>query len=255
MKTKSDMYQALKKQGYKFDRGFVYYTKEEMADIYDEYFTEKYEELVENVSPSPDTPVEEDSAAELLAAERHADLPPSPTTPPEEVELRDFGGVIRSDEPVDKIAGLRQNQPLVPLRIDSADRVWYQEEVRKPSGASPRGRRKLQYVETGTRVETVQNGEYTESFEVSDSRRVPSEVRVTLPSYQVGIYKSPRFPFLIHTYGGRECFDLFQVEEYFGGPEMVPAGVGRVYVENVLGYDIRQTVRAINDLARELRLI
>lgn len=230
MKTKSDMYQALKKHGYEFERGFVYYTNQEMADIYDEFFAGKHEELDENPPPSPPTP-SEDAAPPVSE------------------------GVIHSDEPVDTLAGLRQNQPLEPLRVDSAGRVWYQEEVRKPSVASPRGRRKLQYMETGTRVETVQNGEYTESFEVSDSRRVPSEVRVTLPSYQVGVYKSPRFPFLVHTYGGRECFDLFQVEEYFGGPEMVPAGVGRVYVENVLGYDIRQTVRAINDMARELRLI
>ena len=144
-----------------------------------------------------------------------------------------------------------------PIRVDpETGYVWYQEEVRKPGYAKPRGRRRLTYLETGFETKTVKNGEYTEQFEVAGdlSQGRPAEVRVTLPSYQVGIYKDPRFPFRIYVYDEKKGFDLFEVQRYFGGTEMVPAEVKRVYVENSLCYDIRTTVRAIQDEYRRLQL-
>lgn len=141
------------------------------------------------------------------------------------------------------------------IRIDEQGRQWLQEEVRKPAYPKPRGRRVLTYMETGTQTQTVKNGEYVESFEVAGvGAGRPAEVKITLPSYQVGVYKDPRFPFKIHCYDGREGFDLMQVEEFYGGPELVPPMVKRVYIENVLCYDIRTVIRAINEEHRHLQL-
>jgi hypothetical protein len=141
------------------------------------------------------------------------------------------------------------------IRVDEAGRQWLQEEVRKPAYPKPRGRRVLKYLETGTQTETVQNGEYVETFEVAGTEQGrPAEVKITLPSYQVGIYKDARFPFKIHCYDGREGFDMYDVEEFYGGPELIPATVKRVYIENVLCYDIRSVVRTISAEHRQLML-
>jgi hypothetical protein len=143
----------------------------------------------------------------------------------------------------------------VPIRTDEQGRVWYQEEVRKPAYPKPRGRRVLTYVETGTEKETIQSGEYIETFEVAGrGAGKPSEVKITLPSYQVGIYKHPRFPFKIHCYNDREGFDLEEVEDYWGGAQLVPGTVKRIYIENDLCYDIRSVVLTIQAEYRQLQL-
>ena len=143
-----------------------------------------------------------------------------------------------------------------PIRIDELGRAWFQEEVRKPSYPKPRGRRVLKYMERGVKVDTVQNGEYVETFEVAGTGTPhPAEVKITLPSYQVGIYKDPRFPFRIHCYNDREGFNFFEVAEFYGGVELVPEACKRVYVENDLCYDIRSVVRAIQAEHRQLQLM
>lgn len=156
----------------------------------------------------------------------------------------------------DEMPGQRLNtQGQEPLRVDELGREWYQEEVLKPAYPKPRGRRVLKYNDTGVDTETVQNGQYVETFEVAGKGRgVPSEVKITLPSYQVGIFKDPRFPFKIHTYNSREGFDLYEVQEYFGGAELVPESIKRVYIENDLCYDVRSTIRTIQAEHRQLQL-
>lgn len=150
---------------------------------------------------------------------------------------------------------LNTSTPDDVIRVDERGRKWHQEEVRKPAYPKPRGRRVLTYTDTGVRTETVKNGEYIESFEVAGNENSrPAEVKITLPSYQVGIYTDPRFPFKIHCYDGREGFDLSEVQAYFGGSELVPETVRRVYVENVLCYDIRSVVRTIQAEHRQLQL-
>jgi hypothetical protein len=156
----------------------------------------------------------------------------------------------------DELAGQRplMNEEEV-LRIDSQGRQWLQEEVRKPAYPKPRGRRVIKYFDTGVATETVKAGDYVETFEVAGklpSR--PAEIKITLPSYQVGIYKDPRFPFKVHCYNGREAFDRLDVEAYYGGPELLPASVKRVYIENDLCYDIRSVVLAIQEEHRHLIL-
>lgn len=143
-----------------------------------------------------------------------------------------------------------------PIRVDEEGRLWFQEEVRKPAYPKPRGRRVLKYLDTGVQKQTVQNGEYIETFEVAGQGPArSSEVKITLPSYQVGIYKDPRFPFRIHCYGDREGFDFFEVNDYYGGAELVPDMCKRIYIENDLCYDIRSVIRAIQNEYRQLQLM
>lgn len=80
------------------------------------------------------------------------------------------------------------------------------------------------------------------------------QAKITLPSYQVGIYKDPRFPFKIHEYNDVRGFDFFEVNDFYGGSDLVPAAIKRMYVESSLCYDIRTVVRAIEDEARHLQL-
>ena len=110
------------------------------------------------------------------------------------------------------------------IRVDEQGRKWYQEEVRKPAYPKPRGRRVLKYIETGVAHRDRQERRVRRDVRGRRRRALarPAEVKITLPSYQVGIYKDPRFPFKIHCYDGREGFDLFEVQKYYGGSELVP---------------------------------
>jgi hypothetical protein len=58
----------------------------------------------------------------------------------------------------------------------------------------------------------------------------------------------------VHVYNDKQGFDLFEVQKYYGGAELVPTEIKRIYVENVLCYDIRTTVRAIQSEFRQLQL-
>ena len=154
----------------------------------------------------------------------------------------------------DELAGLRQNThgDDEPHRVDPATGfLWYRDEVRKAAFPKPRGRRVQKYNDPGTKMMTVKAGEYTESFEMPGDQNRVSEVRITLPSYQVGLYRNPTFPFRIHVYNNNEGFDLEDVQNYYGGAELVPADIKRKYVENVLCYDTRTTIRAIETEYRE----
>jgi hypothetical protein len=167
--------------------------------------------------------------------------PPAPARP----ELGEMAGErlnTKSDEEI--------------LYVDEDGRAWLQKEVLKPAFPKPRGRRVLRYSDPGVVKQTVKDGEYTETFEVAgDSRNsTPSEIKITLPSYQVGICRDPRYPFRVVTYSGREGFHYLDVEEYYGGPELVPAVCKRMYVENALCYDMRSVIRAISEEYRALQL-
>lgn len=180
----------------------------------------------------------------------------SKARPPEPDQPLPAGPPVAKADP-DELPGQRLNtDPLnTPIRTDEHGRVWYQEEVLKPAYPKPRGRRILRYTDSGVETKTVQNGEYVETFEV-EGQAVgrPAEIKITMPSYQVGIYKDPRFPFRIHCYNGREGFDLYEVQEYYGGPALVPLEIKRIYIENHLCYDIRTTIRTIQAEHRQMQL-
>lgn len=160
-----------------------------------------------------------------------------------------------------EMAGQRinSNSDLEPLRIDpDTGFTWYQEEVKKPAFAKPRGRRVITYVDTGSKTEEIRSGPRggeIESFEVAgDAAPRTAEVKVTLPSFQVGLYSDKRFPFKIHVYNENRGFDREDVDAFYGGPELIPPTVKRKYVENVLCYDMPSVIRAIQEEARELAL-
>ena len=154
----------------------------------------------------------------------------------------------------DQHAGLRLNTHGAdePLRVDENGLIWYQDEVRKAAFPKPRGRRVLDYLDPGVRTETAQTGNgYTETFEMPGDQARPSQVKITLPTHQVGIYKDPNMPFKIHLYNDNRGFDLFEVRDFYGGADLVPEDIKTVYVGQSLCYDIRTTRRAIEAEYRE----
>ena len=157
-----------------------------------------------------------------------------------------------------EMAGERLNSkaPEDILFVDDEGRQWFQKEVLKPAFPRPRGRRVLRYNDPGVVKKTEKDGQYTETFEVAGDPRnaIPAEIKITLPSYQVGIYRDRRFPFKVITYNGRDGFDRLEVEEYYGGAELVAPVCKRMYVENVLCYDMRSVIRAINEEFRQMQL-
>lgn len=242
---KAEFYRLLKDAGVQFSKHYREYSTDELKAAVDKLRAE---------GGLPEPQAEEELTQEELAEFGLAPAQPQPTKPPPPAKA-----VVapRTPKNPDEMPGERLNTSpeLEPIRTDDEGKVWYQEEVGKPAFAKPRGRRVLQYMEGGIETQTVQNGEYAETFEVAGTtNRRPAEIKITLPSYQVGIYKDPRFPFKVHTYQGRIGFDLFEVQDYYGGAELVPTELKRVYVENVLCYDVRTTVRAIQTEFRQLQL-
>jgi hypothetical protein len=261
---KSALFQALKGAGVEFTKHYREYKTDDLQAKYDELVAAG---VITNGAPPP----EQEQPFVPTAGEEPADpdaaaffgysTPDAPAPVPTSAENHDFGvqsaPAPRTERDPNEFAGQRLNsKPLEePIRTDAQGRVWLQEEVMKPATPRPRGRRVLQYTDTGTTTQTITLEDGTvESFEVAGNQVRTAEVKITLPSYQVGIFRDPRFPFKVYTYGGKNGFDYFEVHEFYGGVELVPAEIKKTYVSNVLCYDIRTTVRAIEAEARQLAL-
>ncbi len=234
---KSFYWQALKDAGVEFEQHYRDYTEAQLKEGYDRAVADG---RIKGTSPLDDAPPSPDFFG--LGSEVVHDEPLVPTAPADPEELPGARLNVKDDEEV--------------IREDpETGRLVLQEEVRKPAYAKPRGRRVLTYVDRGSQTKTMQNGEFSETFEVEGNGAGQAmQVKVTLPSYQVGIVRDPRLPFKIHTYNGVEGFDFFEVNNYYGGAELVPQACKRMYVENVLCYDIRSVIGAINDEYRQLQL-
>ena len=250
-REKAGYYRALKDAGVKFDRHYREYNTEELKQA---YLKLRSEELTAPRAPEPEPQFDARATAAAFSAMTEpaqvqgqgAFAPPLPPLPePTAKDPNEMPGQRLNSKDLDE-----------PIRVDELGRIWFQEEVLKPAYPKPRGRRVLDYLDTGAVQKTVTNGQYTETFEVAGdpANARPAQVKITLPSYQVGIYKDPRFPFKVHTYNGNEGFDLIEVENFYGGRERVPEEVKRKYVENVLCYDMRTVVRAIQSEYNQLRL-
>lgn len=254
-------FRRVKAAGVTLDRHFREYTTAELK--------EADSLAVESGLLAP--PTEEELTE--LSAKVHKKKPRSEQTPPAAPDEPAPSGFFGFEEPapaptaapaplarpeLGEMPGERLNTkaPDDVLYVDVQGRAWLQKEVLKPAFPKPRGRRVLRYNDPGVRVETSRDGDYTETFEVAGDPRnaTPAEIKITLPSYQVGMYRDPRYPFKVVCYNGREGFDRLEVEEYYGGAELVPAVAKRMYVENVLCYDMRSVIRAINEEYRQLRL-
>lgn len=248
---KAEFYNELKAAGVQFSKHYREYNTEELREAVLKLRAQQPAPPV--TEPPAETPPPFDPEAMRAAYDAvvHEEQPPPAPKPTPDAPLP-----VRPADP-NELPGQRLNisEQMQPIRTDEQGRIWYQEEVLKPAYPKPRGRRVLKYMDTGVREETVKDGKYVETFEVAgDLPSRPAEVKITLPSYQVGIYKDPRFPFKVHTYNGNAGFDFFEVQEFYGGAELVPSEIKRVYVENVLCYDIRTTVREIQSEYRRLQL-
>lgn len=251
---RSAIWRSLKNAGWVPPRPFV---QMKHADLVAEL--EQFQEIngpIEVVIPEP-TP---EAPAEALPSYTPDRAPEwvDPTFADDEPVQAGPAPVLRSNFPdPDELPGQRTNSKLPDevIRVDDQGREWLQEEVLKPAYPKPRGRRVLRYNDKGTVTETVQVGEYTESFEIAgEGPGRPAEIRITLPSFQVGIYKDARFPFKVICYGGAEGFDRGDVENFYGGAQLVPTDVKRIYVSNVLCYDVRSVVAAIQTEYRQQQL-
>lgn len=241
---KAAYFQALKAAGTEFDKHYREYSTKELKAAY-----EKLDEA--GLAPpleQPEQPRAQQPRAQQPPPSIRLPIPAVPRNVP-------VGHRNASEMPGQRLNKSKDGE-LEPIRTDPATGyIWYQEEVRKPATAKPRGRRVLTYQETGVEQTTVQEGRFTETFEIAGSGApVSAQVKITLPSYQVGIYRDPRLPFKIYVYDERRGFDREEVEAYYGGPELVHPTVKKVYVENVLCYDVRSVIRAIQEEAREQRL-
>lgn len=235
---KAALYKTLKRAGITFDRH------------YREYSTEDFQAAVDQLQatgklpppPEPATPkFQWDDVVREASKQEETPAPaPARPTPPE--------------EHADIVAGRHAYRDESPLRTDEQGNVWYREEVTKPAVPKPRARRVLDYVDPGTVVKTISNGQYTESFEVAGDQQTRRQVKITMPSYQVGVYKAPNLPFRVHVYNDNRGFDLFEVQEYYGGGDLVPSDIKRIYVGNDLCYDINSTIRTIEAEYRRFNL-
>jgi len=175
----------------------------------------------------------------------------------QEREARGWPGVPRRDE-ADTIAGTRINThgPNDPVRVDSRGRAWFRDEVQKPSTPQPRARRVLHVREPGTKTIEQRNkfGILEESFEVAGDDVHDLQVKVTLPPWQVGVFKDPSHPFRIHTYGGAYGYDRLDVTQYYGGMLHVPSSCRYVYVGGDLCFQIASVRDTIETEYRERTL-
>lgn len=234
--SKSQLYNELKAAGVEFGKHYRDYTVEDLEMIRDQL----YAEYDDNPNEQYRVPAESMDPDEVEAAMQEEELPRVAAQP--ETTLPAQGAYQDGYEEK-------------PLRIEPSGRIVYRDEVRKPNIAAPRARRVLRYVDSGTETKTIDDGRgFIETFEIAGNQRREAEVKITMPSYQVGVYKEPQFPFKIHEYNSVRGFDFFDVNDFYGGADMVPTDILRIYVASDLCYDIRTTIRAIETEARQLQL-
>lgn len=266
MTYRADLYKQLKATGTKIEKPFVKWTTKdliaELKDLGVEPLASPEEPVLAKPEPEPEPdpgPVDWEKLLELKAREAQAaeEAPTQHQIPAPEPEPEPEPEWVPSPQNPEELPGQRLNTKDEDeiIRMDEQGRYWLQEEVRKPAYPKPRGRRVLKYMESGVRTETVQAGDYVESFEVAGNEaQRPAEIKITLPSYQVGIYRTRTFPFKVYCYNGAEGFDFKEVNTYYGGAELVPESCKRVYVSNVLCYDKRSVVRTIQAEYRHYQL-
>lgn len=272
---KSAYYRALKAAGIEFERHYREYTTEDLRIAWEAYcaeheldpgslkmpppkdqiptrreddseeFRQKLDALTKTVGQLAElvTAVarREERAAEPVRAAAEKINAPKPSDRPK-LDPNEHAGVTLNSHAGGQV-----------LEVDEYGNQWFQKEVAKPAFPKPRGRRVLRYQDPGVTKEQIKVGEYVEEFEVAGdgSNSRPAEIKVTLPSYQTGIYKPPNMPFRVHTYQGARGFNLFDVQEFYGGVDLVPAEIKRCYVSTDLCYDISSTIRAIENEYRE----
>ena len=142
------------------------------------------------------------------------------------------------------------------MRVDSRANIWYQDEVVKPAIPKARARRVVNYKDPGVKEvkKYYSDGRLDESFEVAGDEAKDMQVKTTLPSWQVGVYKDPRLPFRVHTYNNVRGFEWVDILTQYGGMDHVPSTIKRLYVGNDLCFDITSTRETMERELRDLQL-
>lgn len=246
--TKSQLYKELKAAGVEFARHYREYTTEELSAAVAKLRQNPNYTPPEAEGPSPLEQLKMAYNAELAAAQAEQTEKSAPAK-----ERGQVNPPVQS-QPFDEHAGQRAydvGEGETPIRTDEQGRIWYREEVAKAAFPKPRARRRLTYIDSGVETRQVVNGQFLESFEIAGNEQRTGEVRITLPSFQVGVYKDPKFPFKVHVYNGNRGFDLFDIQKYYGGADLVPSEIKRTYVGNDLCYDVLTTIRTIQTEYRQ----
>lgn len=175
-------------------------------------------------------------------------------------ELAEALGVPFSDVG-DERAGIRQNTHdgrTDPLRVDSLGRVWYVDEILKSAVPKPRMVRKTKSYSSNVEVVKTKrpDGGLDETFEIAGQERHEIEIRTSMPTSQVGLYRDPRFPFRIHQYNGRRGFDHEEVRDFYGGLQLIPTRIqeGTIYIDLVLCFDMNIVRDAMESELRDRQL-
>lgn len=158
-------------------------------------------------------------------------------------------GVELAQQDPSEMPSQRRGQEDLPIRSDLDGKIWFQEEIVKKGQAAPRGYRIHREMSSDTKEVTITTSEgegYTETFEVAGENKRPMEARVGTPTWQVGKYRIPHLlPFMVVCYREAQGYDRLEVEQFFGGPDVLPENIQTVYVGNLLCYDIRSVNIAI----------
>ena len=253
IQDKSKLWQELKAAGVTFNKHYRDYSVSELQGMIDRLHTQ---EEYQHESGEPESSPAHGMSAEALLNDEPYDgdwmSSPMPST------AAPAAPVLHALAPAEPIASAEAYQASnedSAIRVDpDTGFVWFREEVRKPAYAKPRARRVLRYIDSGTQQRTVSSGNYIETFEEAGNEQRQGEVKITVPSFQVGVYKDPKLPFKIHVYNDVRGFDLFDVQRFYGSADMVPSSIKRMYVLNDLCYDIRTTIREIETEYRNNQL-
>ena len=279
MSEKSELYQQLKSVGVDFGgKAYVSWTVPELEALALAWVAEnqgapqpQVRESAPEIRPPSPTPPPAPPAPDASSLPRPARLVPAlrQAAPATLDELREY--VLQAFEaqalvegtkvpyreheiPVQNRgadrAGLTYSWPEgVPIRVDEAARIWFQDEVAKPAIPKSRMTRKTRYLDPGVKEERsyLPNGDLDEIYEVAGDAKREMTVTVTLPSSQVGRHIDLRFPFSIHTYNGAEGFDRDEVIRFFGGMNLVPGTAKTLYVGSQLCFHIPSTRETIQD--------
>lgn len=161
-------------------------------------------------------------------------------------EIRERTGIAVAPKDETELPTQRRGQEGVPIRTDLEGNIWFQEEILKSGSPKPRGYKVHRERGATLKEVTIDSGDgYTETFEVGEASERPFEARVGTPTWQVGKYRTPNLPFMIYVCRDVRGYDREEVENYFGGKDVLPENVVTIYVGNHLCYDIRSVNTAI----------
>lgn len=227
--------------------------KDSLIDSVNSVVSEEPEERDTSVA-QPAPPLEPESAPSRSVARPQA-VPPAFVDHETPQQLADRLGVPLADRGEER-AGLNFNTHdgrTQPIRVDSQGRIWFQDEVRKAAIPMPRARRVTTHVSSGFKTieKRTKDGKLDESFEVAGDEAREMRIKVTLQSWQTGAYRDRSLPFLVHIYNEVRGFDMPEVIRFYGGEHHVPASIKRIYVGNLLCYDIDSTRETMNREYRE----